>query len=97
MEKGRYSVVFLGPDEERIKKLQRVLEDYEIEAAFVSENDPILTGKIQITEGSLQTGFELPSQKLAVITEEELFNKRTKRKPAGKSFRMQKELKAIPN
>ncbi|MGA5692567.1 transcription-repair coupling factor [Cytobacillus pseudoceanisediminis] len=79
-KKGRYSVVFLGPDEERIKKLQRVLEDYEIEAAFVSEDDPILTGKIQITEGSLQTGFELPSQKLAVITEEELFNKRTKKK-----------------
>ncbi|WP_143118087.1 hypothetical protein, partial [Shouchella clausii] len=40
-KKGKYSVVFLGPDEERIKKLQRVLEDYEIEAAFVSEKGPV--------------------------------------------------------
>lgn len=31
--------------------------------------------------GSLTNGFELPLQKLAVITEEELFNKRTQKKP----------------
>lgn len=79
-KKGNYSVVFLGPDEERVKKLQRVLEDYEIEAFFVQDKQPLLQGKIQIQEGSLHSGFELTTQKLAVITEEELFNKRTKKK-----------------
>lgn len=80
-KKGRYSVVFLGPDEERVKKLQRVLEDYEIDAVFVNTNQSLLEGKVQIMEGSLHTGFELPGQKLVVMTEEELFNKRTKKKP----------------
>ncbi len=80
-KKGNYSVIFLGQDEERIKKLQRVLEDYEIDASFINEQQQLLIGKNQITAGNLHTGFELPSLKLAVITEEELFNKKTNRKP----------------
>lgn len=79
-KKGNYSVIFLGPDEDRVKKLQRVLEDYEMDATFISENQQLLIGRNQITPGNLHTGFELPSLKLAVITEEELFNKKTKRK-----------------
>ena len=30
-KKGKYTVVILGQDEERVKKLHRVLADYEIE------------------------------------------------------------------
>lgn len=78
-KKNNSTVVFLGSDEERVKKLQRVLEDYEIDAVFNGDNQELLKGKVQIMSGGLLTGFELPSQKLAVITEEELFNKRTKK------------------
>lgn len=78
-KKGHYSIVFLGPDRERVKKLQKVLEDYEIDATVTGENQELLPGKVQIIEGSLNTGFEIPIQKIAVITEEELFNKKTKR------------------
>jgi transcription-repair coupling factor (superfamily II helicase) len=84
-KKGHYSIVFLGPDDERVKKLERVLEDYEIEAAVVKEDQELIPGKVQIVRGNLQTGFELSIQKMAVITEEELFNKRVK-----KSTRKQK-------
>lgn len=80
-KKGRYTVVLLGPDEERVKKLQRVLDDYKIEIAFVEDGDKLLPGTIQMINGSLTSGFELPLQKLAVITEEELFNKKTQKKP----------------
>lgn len=80
-QKANYSVVFLGSDQERVNKLERVLDDYDIEAVRIQSNKDILTGKVQIVEGSLQTGFELPIQKLAIITEEELFNKKTKRSP----------------
>ncbi|QED45887.1 transcription-repair coupling factor [Cytobacillus dafuensis] len=80
-KKGSYTVIFLGSDQERVKKLTRVLEDYEIEATFIAEDQDLLLKKVQIIEGSLQTGFELPSQRLAVITEEELFNKKTKKQP----------------
>ncbi|WP_026693216.1 transcription-repair coupling factor [Peribacillus kribbensis] len=84
-KKGKYAVVILGPDEERVKKLQRVLEDYEIEAAELSEGSSILPGKIQIAKGNLHAGFELPMTRLAIVTEHELFNKKTK-----KSSRRQK-------
>lgn len=74
-KKSKYSVVILGPDEERMSKLRRVLEDYEVEATELSESSSILEGKVQIARGNLNVGFELPMQKLAVITEQELFNK----------------------
>ncbi|HZH61626.1 MAG TPA: CarD family transcriptional regulator, partial [Metabacillus sp.] len=78
-EKAHYSVAFLGVNEERTKKLQDVLEDYEIEAKILGEDEFLQAGKISIVEGDLQTGFELPMQKLAIITEEELFKKRVKK------------------
>nr|WP_263323936.1 transcription-repair coupling factor [Neobacillus sp. Marseille-Q6967] len=84
-KKGNYSILFLGPDEERVKKLTRVLEDYEIEAAPIGTDQQLLPGRAQIMRGSLQTGFELSIQKIAVITEEELFNK-----PIKKSANRQK-------
>ena len=80
-KKGNYTVVLLGPDQDRVKKLQRVLDDYKIEIAFVEDGDKLLPGKVQMINGSLTSGFELPLQKIAVITEEELFNKKTQKKP----------------
>jgi transcription-repair coupling factor (superfamily II helicase) len=78
-KKGNYSILFLGPDDERVKKLERVLEDYEIEGSVVKGNQELLPGKVQIMKGNLHSGFELSIQKIAVITEEELFNKRVKK------------------
>lgn len=75
-QKGNYSVVFLGSNEERVKKLQQVLEDYEIDYLTVQKDGEIIPGKAQIMLGDLQVGFELPLQKIAVITEEELFKKK---------------------
>lgn len=78
-KKGHYAILFLGPDEERVKKLERVLEDYGIDSTVIGENQQLLPGKVQIMKGNLTTGFELSIQKIAVITEEEIFNKRVKK------------------
>lgn len=78
-KKGHYSILFLGQDEERVNKLERVLEDYDIAVTSLTEDQQLLLGKVQIMKGNLQTGFELSIQKIAVITEEELFNKRVKK------------------
>ena len=77
-KKSHYSILFLGSDEERVKKLERVLQDYDIEAV-VTSGEELLAGKVQIIKGDLLTGFELPIQKMAVVTEEELFTKRAKK------------------
>ncbi|MFC0274269.1 transcription-repair coupling factor [Metabacillus herbersteinensis] len=78
-KKSNYAVAFLGGTKERLKKLESVLEDYEIEAIILPDGVPLKSGKISIIEGELQTGFELPMQRLAIITEEELFKKRVKK------------------
>jgi transcription-repair coupling factor (superfamily II helicase) len=78
-KKGNYSILFLGSDDERVKKLERVLEDYEIDVSLLAGGQQLLPGKVQIMKGSLHTGFELTIQKIAVITEEELFSKRVKK------------------
>jgi transcription-repair coupling factor (superfamily II helicase) len=78
-KKSNYSILFLGSDEDRVKKLERVLEDYEIGASILAKDQQLLPGKVQIMKGNLHTGFELSIQKIAVITEEELFNKRVKK------------------
>ncbi|WP_210367660.1 transcription-repair coupling factor [Bacillus sp. REN3] len=80
-KKGNYAVIFLGPNEDRVKKLERVLEDYEVDAVRASNGQELRPGKVQIIQGSLNTGFEFPMQRIAVITEEELFNKKTKKAP----------------
>lgn len=77
--KAKFTVVFLGANKERQKKLQAVLEDYDIEVVIKDRKETLQAGKLQIIEGDLQTGFELPMQKLAIITEEELFKKRVKK------------------
>ena len=77
-KRNRYSVVFLAPNEQRVKKLQSVLEDYGIEAAPGTAASPLAPG-IHIIQGALNGGFEVPASKLAVITEEEVFNKKTRK------------------
>ncbi|MGD7010291.1 transcription-repair coupling factor [Metabacillus sp. 84] len=79
--KGKFITVFLGANAERVTKLEQVLKDYDMEASIIKDGDPLKPGKAYILEGDLQTGFELPLQKVAVITEEELFKKRVKKQP----------------
>jgi transcription-repair coupling factor (superfamily II helicase) len=78
-KKGKFSVLLVGSDEDRVGKLQRVLEDYDINATTIKEHNEIRLGSVHIAYGGLQTGFELPLQKVAVITEQELFNKKAKK------------------
>src|SRR5699024_1597469 len=45
----------------------------------VLNTNPPVQGQAQIVTGQLMTGFELPLQKMILITEEEVFTKRKKR------------------
>ncbi|KAB7704306.1 transcription-repair coupling factor [Bacillus aerolatus] len=73
------TVVFLGENEERITKIQRILADYEIEAASSLDKNVVIEQAVQVSRGSLTAGFEFPALKLVIITEQELFNKKPKR------------------
>ena len=93
-KKANFSVVFLGATEERVKKLEAVLGDYEINAAFLKKNETPKLGNLYMMEGDLQTGFELPMQKLAVVTEEELFKKRVKKQPRSQKISNAERIKS---
>ncbi|WCK54632.1 transcription-repair coupling factor [Aneurinibacillus sp. Ricciae_BoGa-3] len=79
-KKYRYTVMFCAADEERARRLERVFQDYQIEADIVLNNEEaIKSGRPVITLGNLQTGFELPIQHLVVVTESEVFTKKQRK------------------
>ncbi|WP_248929096.1 transcription-repair coupling factor [Paenibacillus hamazuiensis] len=59
-------VIMLAGGEERMERMRRVLSDYQIE-------EPT------IISGNLQTGFELPSIHLVVVTEGEMFTQKQRK------------------
>lgn len=73
-KKSGAHVLMLASNEERIERMRRVLQDYSID-------EPT------ILQGNLQTGFELPSIHLVVITEGEMFSqKQRKARKVGRSM-----------
>ena len=56
----------LAGSAERMERMRRVLDDYHIEPPM-------------LIEGNLQTGFELPSIHLVVITEGEMFSQKQRK------------------
>lgn len=60
------TVMMLAGNAERMERMRRVLDDYSIET-------PILL------EGNLQSGFELPSSHLVIITEGEMFSQKQRK------------------
>ncbi|MCA1322073.1 transcription-repair coupling factor [Bacillus tianshenii] len=77
--KANYAIVVMASNQERMDKLESVLADYEVDVRKLSGGSSFSHGEVQIIEGDLQSGFELPMQKLAVLTEEELFKKKAKK------------------
>ncbi|WP_019006066.1 transcription-repair coupling factor [Cohnella laeviribosi] len=59
-------IIMLAGNAERADRMKRVLEDYHI-------------AQPDILEGNLQSGFELPSVKLVVITEGEMFTQKQRK------------------
>jgi len=77
-QKADYSVVIVAPNEIRVQRVHSILADYKIAATMV-EFPKLPTKQLLITTGNISSGIELPMQKLAIITEHELFKHRTQR------------------
>ena len=76
-QKQDYSVVILAPDETRKSKIEGVLHDYDMDAVVSKGEVSLPLVKPTIITGNISSGFEWPMHKLAVLTENELFKKRT--------------------
>jgi transcription-repair coupling factor (superfamily II helicase) len=91
--KQKNTVIVMVPNDERANKVQQIFKDFEIVSKIVKPKK-IEVGKVQILKGTIQNGFELPVDKLVVLTERELFNKVTKKKPRRQTLSNAERLKS---
>ncbi len=87
-----FTVYILADGEERMHKIQAIFEDYKI-AASLSGSLSKERG-VFIINGDLSDGFELPLQKIAVITDAELFKGKPRRRTRSKKISNAERIKS---
>ncbi|MBO0474930.1 transcription-repair coupling factor [Enterococcus ureasiticus] len=92
-QKQDQTVVVFVPTKERSQKVEELFRDFDISSVTVSA-DKLIEGKIQIVEGSLQSGFELPVEKIVAITEKEIFHTTTKKRARRQTVSNAERLKS---
>lgn len=92
-QKQNQTVVVFVPTKERIQKVEELFQDFDI-PSVVSNWDQLLDGHVQIVQGALQTGFELPKNKLVAITEKEIFHTTTKKRARRQTISNAERLKS---
>jgi len=65
---------------EKAEALQTGLRQENIETAYSPELKDIAAGKILITDGTLNSGFELPHARLVVVTEKDIWGRQKKKR-----------------
>lgn len=92
-QKQDQTVVVFVPTKERSQKVEELFRDFAISSVTASA-DKLIEGKIQIVEGSLQSGFELPIEKIVAITEKEIFHTTTKKRARRQTVSNAERLKS---
>lgn len=91
--KQNMTVIFLTNSDDRQVKLVQTLNDFGIKVNQVSV-DGLATGRTQSATLPLSAGFELPMQKLVVLTEKELFQQVRKRAPKRQTLSNAERIKS---
>jgi transcription-repair coupling factor (superfamily II helicase) len=78
----RYRVVLATPSLSHAERLRSLLSDYDVDARVATEPRPVWrwggVARVEIRATPLSAGFTLPGERLAVVTEEEIFGPREK-------------------
>ncbi len=101
-QKEKYEVILLTVSRTRASRLAQELRDYELHAYCPDEGEKEQAenrGAIKVLNGYLHTGFLFPEEKLAVLTEADMFGnagevrkKRKQKKYEGQQIRKLEEL-----
>lgn len=78
-QKQEFTVIVMTANQERAEKVNQTLLDFEI-ASIITDQENIKEQLIQVIPSTIQTGFELIKEKIAILTEKELFNRVTRKK-----------------
>jgi transcription-repair coupling factor (superfamily II helicase) len=77
--KSKNTVIIQASSESSLHTLQKALQEYNIQLPSYP-SDKLVEGQQQVTIGQFTAGFHLMDEKLVLITEKEIFNKKIKRK-----------------
>lgn len=92
-EKKQQTVIFIVSEQERRKRLAQEFREHQIYAVETTP-DQLFTGRTQIIEGSLQSGFELPQDGIVFVTEKEIFQKVSKKRTHRQTISNAERLKS---
>src|SRR6185436_11468318 len=85
--RARYRIVLSTGSLSHAERLKSLLGDYKVDAAVETEPRPCwrwsAPGRVEIRTAVLSEGFTLPADRLALVTEEEIFGPRSKRRAAS--------------
>ena len=79
LKKG-VTVLVMAENHERAEQIQGTLKDFNMNAEIHERDAAIEEGILQILPYTVQTGFELIEEKIAVLTEKEMFNRPIKKR-----------------
>ena len=77
--KSNFTVILQAQSGSSLQSLQKTLQEYGIQIPYRDANE-LLIGQQQVTIGQLGAGFHFLDEKIALITEREIFHKKVKRK-----------------
>lgn len=77
--KSDYTVILQANSDSSLQSLHKNLQDYEIHLDYIKEKD-IHEKAVQIIEGNLVQGFNFVDEKIVLITEHEMIQKKIKRR-----------------
>lgn len=78
-DKQNYTTIIMAEDEDRAEEIHQTFADFDIDHVL-TEADDLQKGVIQIIPETISEGFEMINEKLAVLTEKDLFNRVQKKK-----------------
>lgn len=85
-------VVILGGNEENARKLSLLLTDNDIQHRYIKNINNVNFGEVVVTTGALSSGFECKDTKLLVISSEEFFTTKTKKRKANNVFKQSEKV-----
>ncbi len=96
-KKSKQVIIFLASNEERAKRMARVLDDFEIEHQLQIKERRLTGGTPLVQIGHIQGGYELPLHSLVVVTESEVFSKQQKRTKTRNTSKSMSNAERIKN
>lgn len=75
-----FTILVMAENNERAEQLQNTFKDFKLDAKILEAEEAIEQEELQILPYTVRTGFELIEEKMAVLTENDMFNRPAKKR-----------------